>query len=121
MHFLAEGATFAPGTALQPGHLSLPLAPLAPTDTFEMRISDITRVAAAEAMVRGTVPLLSFADFTGRMFALGGHFEPALTHDPETFASTAPFFSATFVRLPKTFAVASTFLFFRTSAETCTR
>jgi hypothetical protein len=65
-----------------------------------MSVSGITHAVAAEAIVRRTVPLVSFTDFTGRMSAPDGHFE-----------------SATFGRLPETFATASAILFFRTSVE----
>jgi hypothetical protein len=75
------------------------------------------RAVAAEAIARGTVPLLSFADFVGRMFTPDGRFESALAHDPDTFAGTTPFFLVTFGHLPKTLAASSTFLFFRTSVE----
>jgi hypothetical protein len=117
MHFLVEGATFAPGTDLQLWRFSLPLAPLAQTETSEMCVSGIMRDVAAEVTARGMVPLLSFTDFTDMMSALDGHFEPALAHDPETFTAIAPFFSPTFGHLPKTFVAASSFRFFKTSAE----
>jgi hypothetical protein len=92
MRFLAEGAAFAPGTILQHGHLPLPLAPPAPAETSELRVSGIMHAVAAEVIARGTVPLLNFADFGGRMSAPDGCFEPLLVHDPGTFASPAPFF-----------------------------
>jgi hypothetical protein len=89
-----------------------PLAPPTPTETSKTHIFDITRAAAAEAIVRGTTPLLCFADFTDRMSPPNGHFELARARDSEIFAAKA-IFSATFGRLPETFAIASTFLFFR--------
>jgi hypothetical protein len=65
MHFLVEGAAFTPGTDLKPGCLPPHLAPSTPAETSEMRISGLMRAMAAEAIAQGTVPLLSFADFTG--------------------------------------------------------
>jgi hypothetical protein len=117
MHFLAEGATLVLGTNLLLRRFSPPLAPPAPTKTSKKRVFDITRATAAEAIAWGTTPLLSFADFTGRMSPLDSHFEPARMRDPEIFAAKAIFFSATFGRLPETFMGASAFLFFRTSAK----
>jgi hypothetical protein len=64
MRFLAEGATFAPGTDLQLRRFLVPLVPLTPTETSETRVSGIMRIVAAEAITRRTAPLLSFADFT---------------------------------------------------------
>jgi hypothetical protein len=120
MHFLAEGATFALGMGLQLQRFSPPLAPPAPTETSETRVSGITHALAAEAIARGTVPLLSFANFNSRMSVPDGHFKPAMVHDPESLAVIAPFFSTTFGRLPETFTAASAFPFFRTSGETGT-
>jgi hypothetical protein len=51
------------------------------------------------------------------MSAPDDQFKPALARDPETFAGIAPFFSVTFGFLPETLAVASAFLFFRTSTK----
>jgi hypothetical protein len=108
------------GTNLLLQLFSPPLAPTAPPETSKTRISGIMHAAAALAIARGMTPLLSFADFTGRTSPPDGHLEPAPARNPEIFAAKAIFFSATFGRLPETFATASAFLFFRTSAETGT-
>jgi hypothetical protein len=120
MHFLAEGATLVLGTNLLLRCFSPPLAPPALTETSKMRVYGITSIVAAEAIARGMTPLLSSAYFTSRMPPLDSCFELAHAHDPEIFTATAIFFSATFGRLPETFAAASAFLFFRTSVETGT-
>jgi hypothetical protein len=117
MHFLAEGAAFALGTILQPGRFPPDLEPEALSKSFGPRVSGIMHAMAAEAIARGMVPLLSFADFAGRTYAPDGRFEPPLTRTLETFASSAPFFSYTFGHLAKTFIATSAFLFFRTSGE----
>jgi hypothetical protein len=119
MHFLAEGAAFVPGTVLQPGSLPPPLAPPAPAETSEMRVSGIMHVAVAEVITRGTVPLLSFTNVVGKMSAPNGHFERH-SHVTQRPSQAVPFFSVTFGRLAETFTVASAFLFFRTSVKTGT-
>jgi hypothetical protein len=85
-----------------------------------MCISGTMFAMAAEAIVRGMVPLLGFVHLAGRMPASYGRFEPPLECDPGTFVSPALFFSVTFKRLAEKFTAASTFFFFKTFAETGT-
>jgi hypothetical protein len=91
MRFIVEGTSFfAPGMVLQPGHLPPALEPEALSKFSELRVSSVIHAAAAGAIARGTVPLLSFTDFVGRMSALNDHFRPPLLRDPETFTAPHP-------------------------------
>jgi hypothetical protein len=65
---------------------------------------------AVEAIVHGTMPLLSFTDFADRMFMPDGRFEPPLAHAPEASIGSTPYLSGTFGRLAEAFMVASAFL-----------
>jgi hypothetical protein len=106
IHFLADRAAFAPGKVVQPGCPPSPLAPPVPPETSGTRVTGIMRVAAVEVITCGMVPLLSFADFAGRMSTPNGHFESALASD---------------LHRHQTIAATSAFLFHRTSTETGTR
>jgi hypothetical protein len=104
MHFLVEGATFlVPGVALLLGPPSTALQPEALCKFSGSHV-------AVEAIVRGMMPLLSFADFADRMFMPDGHFELPLVHAPEASIGSTPYLSSTFGRLAEAFTVASTFL-----------
>jgi hypothetical protein len=121
IRFLADGAAFTPGKVVQCWRLPTPLAPPAPPETSGTCVTGITRVIVIEAIARWRVPLLSFADFAGRMSVLDGCFKLAVAHDPETSAGKLPFFSVTFGHMPKTLAAAYAFLFFGTSTKMGTR
>jgi hypothetical protein len=119
MGFLADGITFfAPGTILEPWPLPPVIEPKAPSKFNEPWASGVICAAAAEAIARGTIPLLSFTNYATKISASNGRFREPFTCAPETFAGFIPFFSGAFGRFAKTFPLGSAFLFFKTSMET---
>jgi hypothetical protein len=75
MRFLTDVvAFFAPDMILEPWPPPLALEPEALDTFFEPCASCVTRAAAAEAIVRGTIFLLSFADLADEISVSYDHF-----------------------------------------------
>jgi hypothetical protein len=78
------------------------------------------RATAAEAIVRGTIFLLSFMDLADEISVSYDRFRRPFTCATATFAVSAHFILGTFGLFTKTFPVGSPFLFFNTCMETGT-
>jgi hypothetical protein len=91
-----------------------------PNKFIKPHASNVMHTAAVEAIARGTIPLLSLMDLADRISASDDYFKPLFTHAAGSLAGSVPFFSCAFGRLAKTFLVASSFLFFKTSVKTGT-
>jgi hypothetical protein len=85
---------------------------------FDPDAKRVPWAATTEAIARGIVFLLSFANFDDATLASDGRFTPIFIGITEVLTGSALFFSRAFGRFSTVFSMESTFLFFKTSTVT---